>query len=74
MGEFENVVTVNDAGFAGFISHFGTQECKAKFSNMHGLSWVFMSSEGESYWLRRYYGSEYSPVNDATVRMLKMRR
>jgi len=72
MSEF--TITVNDAGFAGFISHFGAQEGKARFSHAHGQSWVFNSHEPENYWAGRYYGSDYAPVNDATVRMLKMRR
>lgn len=73
MNSLDEVVTVNDAGFAGYVAHFGAQESKAKFSHKHGRSWVFKSDEDETYWSGRYYGSEYSPVNDATVRMLKMR-
>ncbi len=67
-------ITVTDAGFAGFISHFGAQDNAARFSHMHGKSWVFNSCQDEAYWSGLYYGSDYSPVNDATVRMLKMRK
>lgn len=67
------MVIVNDAGLAGYIDYFGKREGIASLSHKHGKSWAFESSIDYKEWSDRYYKSEFAGVNDATVRMLKMR-
>ena len=69
----EHEFSVDDAGLAGFIHYFGGKDETASLLYKHGKTLIFRSDHALKYWETRYYQSDYAAVNDATVRMLKMR-